>query len=65
MSSCEQPFLWFRFLEYIYKYIYMIWDDSEENLLQLLDNLNKVHETIKFTYNYSIWCLYRTEEKNA
>ena len=36
----------------------MIWDDSEENLLHFLDNLNKVHETV----NYSIRFLYRTEK---
>ena len=43
-SSGVQPFLW---------YIFMIWDDSEENLLKLLDKLNEFHETIKFTYSYS------------
>ena len=31
----------------------MIWDDSEESLFFFLDKLNKFHETIKFTYNYS------------
>ena len=31
----------------------MIWDGSEENLMKILDKLNKLHETIKFTYNYS------------
>ena len=44
-----QPFFWFRFLDDIF----LIWDDSEENLLNFLDELNKFHETIKFTYNYS------------
>ena len=31
----------------------MIWDDSEEKLLRFLDEPNKLHETIAFTYNYS------------
>ena len=38
------PFFWI---------IYPCWDDSEENLLKLLDKLNKFHEPIKFTYDYS------------
>ena len=44
-----QPLLWLRFLDDLF----MIWDDSEENLLRFLDKLNNFHETIKFTYNYS------------
>ena len=44
-----QPLLWLRCLDDIF----MIWDDSEENLLKFLDKLNNFHETIKFTYNYS------------
>ena len=48
-SSDVQPLLWFHFLDDIF----LIWDDSEENLLMFLDKLNKFHETIKFTYNYS------------
>ena len=47
-SSDVQLFLWIRFLDDIF----MIWDDSEENLLKFLDKLNKFRETIKFTYNY-------------
>ena len=31
----------------------MIWDGSEENLMKILDKLNKFHKTIKFTYKYS------------
>ena len=34
-SSDVQPFLWFPFLDDIF----MIWDDSEENLLKFLDKL--------------------------
>ena len=50
LDSCGvQPLLWLRFLDDIF----MIWDDSEEKLLRFLDELNKFHETIKFTYNYS------------
>ena len=50
LDSCGvQPLLWLRFLDDIF----MIWDDSEEKLLWFLDQLNKFHETIKFTYNYS------------
>ena len=48
-SSDVQPFLWFRFLDDIF----MIWDDSEENLLNFLEKLNKFQEKIKLTYNYS------------
>ena len=33
--------------------VFMIWDDSEEKLLQFFEDINKFHETIKFTYNYS------------
>ena len=50
LDSCGvQSLLWLRFLDDIF----MIWDDSEEKLLWFLDQLNKFHETIKFTYNYS------------
>ena len=48
-SSDVQPFLWFRLLGDIF----MIWDNSKENLLNFLDNLYKFHETIKCTYNFS------------
>ena len=48
-SSDVQPFLLFRFLDDIF----MILDDSEENLLNFFDKLNKFLETIKFTYSYS------------
>ena len=44
-----QPLLWLRILDDIF----MIWDDSEENLLRFLDKLNTFLETIRFTYNYS------------
>ena len=37
-----QPFLWFHFLDDIF----MIWDDSEENVLEFLDKLYKFDETI-------------------
>ena len=36
-SSDVQPFLWFRF---VYDN-FMIWDNSEENLLNILDKLYK------------------------
>ena len=50
LESCGvQPLLWLRFLDDIF----MIWDDSEEKLLQFFKEINKFHETIKFTYNYS------------
>ena len=44
-----QPLLWLRFLDDIF----MIWNESEEQLLQLLYEINQYHETIKFTYSYS------------
>ena len=50
LDSCNlQPLLWLRFLDDIF----MIWDDSEEQLLKFLDKINHYHETIKFTYSYS------------
>lgn len=50
LDSCDvQPFLWLRFLDDIF----MIWDDSEEQLLRFLNKLNQHHETIKFTYSFS------------
>ena len=50
LNSCDlQPILWLRFLDDIF----MIWDDSEEQLLSFLDKLNQWHETINFTYSYS------------
>ena len=50
LESCGvQPLLWLRFF---LDDIFMIWDDSKEKLLQSFEELNKVRETIKFTYNY-------------
>ena len=46
LDSCGvQSLLWLHFLDDIF----MIWDDNEEKLLRFLDELNKFHETIKFT----------------
>ena len=51
MINGVQPLLWLRFLDDIF----MIWDDSEEKLLQFFEEINKFHETIKFTYNYAVF----------
>ena len=50
LDSCDlQPLLRLRFLDDVF----MILDDTEEQLLRFLDELNKCLETIKFTFSYS------------
>ena len=31
----------------------MIWDHSEQDLQDFISKINKFHDTIKFTFNYS------------
>ena len=52
LDSCNiQPLLWLRFLDDIF----MIWNESEEQLLKFLYEINQYHETIKFTgYQHSL-----------
>jgi hypothetical protein len=44
-----KPTVWFRFLDDIF----MIWDHSLEDLNTFIDNINKFHQNIKFTYTIS------------
>ena len=49
LGSCDkQPLIWLRFLADIF----MIWNDSEQDLHDFISKINNFHETIKFTYSY-------------
>ena len=48
-SSGVQPLLWFHFRDDIFLDLGWQWGEC----VDFLDKLNKFHETIKFTYNYS------------
>ena len=43
------PWLWRRYIDDIF----MIWYHRENEIKQFIDKLNKFHNTIKFTYDYS------------
>ena len=43
------PWLWRRYIDDIF----MIWYHRENELKQFTDKLNKFHNTMKFTYDYS------------
>ena len=45
----HQPLIWLRFLDDIF----LIWEYSEEELLDFIKYLNNAHPSIKFTYQYS------------
>ena len=50
LDSCDKtPLIWLRFLDDIF----MIWDHSEQDLQDFISKINKFHDTIKFTFNYS------------
>ena len=44
-----KPWLWRRFI----KDIFFFWTDTEENLHKFLEDLNKFHPNIRFTYEKS------------
>ena len=44
-----QPLIWLRFLDDIF----LIWEYSEDELLDFIKYLNSAHPSIKFTYQYS------------
>lgn len=44
-----KPEIWLRFLDDIF----MVWNDSMENLQIFIDKINNFHPSIKFTYNIS------------
>ena len=48
-SAALQPLIWYRFLDDIF----LIWEHSKEELEKFIENLNKFHPTIKFTYDIS------------
>ena len=43
------PLIWLRFLDDIF----LIWEYSEEEMLDFIKYLNSAHLSIKFTYQYS------------
>ena len=48
-SYQKQPVFWGRFIDDIF----LVWEHGEEELLRFIQHLNTVHETIKFTHEYS------------
>ena len=48
-TTSIKPYIWLRFLDDIF----MIWNDSLEDLNTFIDALNNFHSTIKFTSNIS------------
>ena len=48
-SQETKPWLWKRFINYIF----FIWTDTEENLDTFLEDLNKFHPNLRFTYENS------------
>ena len=48
-SSVLKPLVWWRYIDDIF----MLWQHGEESLNIFLKTLNSVHETIKFTADYS------------
>ena len=50
LDSCDKtPLIWLRFLDDIF----MVWNHSEQELHEFISKINKFHDTIKFTFNYS------------
>ena len=50
LGSCNKtPLIWLRFLDDIF----MVWNHSEQELHEFISKINKFHDTIKFTFNYS------------
>ena len=48
-SRVKKPLIWLRFLDDIF----MVWNHSEEDLHELISKINRFHDTMKFTLNYS------------
>ena len=44
-----KPYLWWRYIDYIF----FLWEHGEEKLNTFIDNINKMHPTIKFTADWS------------
>ena len=50
LKTCDKkPSFWLRFLDDIF----LVWDHTENDLLEFFEKLNHFHDTIKFTYCYS------------
>ena len=50
VNAVFRPYIWWRYIDDIF----MVWTKGEENLKTLLNYLNSLHPTIKFTQEYSI-----------
>ena len=46
-----KPYLWLRYIDDIF----MIWTAGEQLLLEFLQWINRLHDTIKFTWDSSKW----------
>ena len=44
-----KPYLWWRYIDYIF----FLWEHGEEKLKSFIDNINKMHPTIKFMADWS------------
>ena len=44
-----KPYLWWRYIDDIF----FLWEHGEEKLMSFIDNINKMHLTIKFTADWS------------
>ena len=44
-----KSYLWLRYIDDIF----FLWEHGEENLKTFIDNINKMHPTIKFTADWS------------
>ena len=44
-----KPLVWWRYIDDIF----LLWEHGEDSLKEFLEHLNKAHETIKFTADYS------------
>ena len=44
-----KPYLWWSYIDYIF----FLWEHGEEKLKSFIDNISKMHPTIKFTADWS------------
>ena len=44
-----KPYLWWRYVDHIF----LLWEHGEGKLKSFIDNINKMHPTIKFTADWS------------
>ena len=45
----SKPYLWWRYIDDIFS----LWEHGEQKLNSFIDNINKMHPTIKFTVDWS------------